>query len=68
MQIKRRVVPALSVSDYVIFLIWNVQLLLGNALDGVIIPLLAGVIGVYKTLLLTKHLITLLRTVTELAV
>ena len=58
----------LSVSDYIVFLIRNVKLLLGNSFYRVIIPLLTGVISINQTLLLTKYLVTLLRTIAEFAI
>ncbi len=47
------------VSNNIVFLLRNVKLLLGNALDRVVYPFLAGVISLYKSLLFTEHLVAL---------
>jgi hypothetical protein len=66
-QKRRDILPPL-ISDYIIFLIRNVKLFLGNALYRIIIPLFAGEISIYKTLLFTQYLITLFGFVAELTV
>lgn len=45
-------------SDNVVFLIWNVKLLLRNTLDRIIDPLLTAIISVYQTLLFTEDLVS----------
>ena len=45
-------------SDDIVFLIRNVELFLGHPLDRVIDPLLAGIVCIDKTRLLTQHLIS----------
>lgn len=52
-------------SDDIVFLIGDTELFLWDSLYGIIDPLLAAVICIYKSLLFTKDLVALLRAITE---
>lgn len=52
----------------IVFLIGNIELLLGNTFYRIIFPLLAAVITGNKTLLFAKNLVTFLCSVTIYAV